>query len=210
MTFMGLHLSRRTVIACLVGLVVVAWAAGTSHAKRKQVYYFLVTEVQLADGVPQEIAERVREQMERGISAHERLIEALPEDAPDPEAKPKAFVRYIKKRRLKPFRVSVEVTDYRHEVESLPAPRRGQRLAVRIALHVFGETIPKRSMAFSGDGSSAIKLDIGKRLRERDSEVANREAIKLAVDHALTRSIERLESKNQDTRQARRRGRGKK
>ena len=178
-------------------LVLASWVmqAGhtPAHAKGKRSYYFLVSEVKLVEGIPNEIADLVRDRLTRAITRHERLIEALPADAPDPKADPKAFARYIKKRKIRPFRVNVEVTQYSHEVAS--SPRGGKHLVVSIALRTFGETMPKRVMAFSGEGSAKIKMDIGKTLRDRDSQVANKDAAELAIADALQVSLARLEAR---------------
>jgi hypothetical protein len=182
--------------------------AGSSHAERKQTYYFLVYDIKLAEGLPGHVEDLVRKQVIKAIAAHERLIEALPADAPDPKASAKAFIRYKKQRKLRPYRVNVDVTDYSHEVEELSAPRRGQRLTVSISLRMFGETIPERVMGFTGEGSATIKMDIGKRLRDRDSKVANHDAIELAVNDALATSLVKLDT--QDNKKSKKRSRRKK
>lgn len=194
------HRVARSVIFSLVLGLLVALASAASdsaeaHAKGQKAYYFLVHEIKLAEDVPAEIQKLVRTRLTKAIKDHARLVEALPPDAPDPKADPKAFARYIKKNKIRPFRVNVEVTEYSHEVEEMPAGRRGQRLTVEIALRTFGETMPKRVMAFSGEGSATIKVEIGKKLRTRDSKYANREAVQLAVADALRISLKRLEEK---------------
>lgn len=184
--------------ACLAALTVALLTATwptLAQAGRERSYCFLLSEIQLAEGIPAEVADVVRKQLGQAIAAHARLSGALPEGAPDPLAQPKAFARYAKRHKLAVYRVSVEVTRYHHEVE--PAPRgKGQRLGVSIDLHLFGEAIPQRAMAFSGDGSATVKLEIGKRLRPRDSEFAQQEAATEAVADALTTSIQRLDEKS--------------
>ncbi len=198
MAHMSLHSRPRFPVALAVAtLVLASWvlAAGPTpaHAKGKRSYYFLVAEVKLVDGIPNEIADLVRDRLTRAIAGHTRLIEALPADAPDPKAEPKAFARYIAKRKIRPFRINVEVTQHSHEVSA--APRGGKQLVVSIALRTFGETMPKRVMVFSGEGSATIKMDIGKTLRARDSKVANKDAAELAIADALAISLKRLEAR---------------
>ena len=172
-------------------MVFLAVLASRAEARSQPTYYFLVSEVKLAEGIPAEIAEIVRAELTQAITKHARLIEALPADAPDPAADPKAFTRYITKRKIRPFRVNVEVTQYNHKVTT--SARGGQQLVVSVALRTFGETIPQRVMAFSGDGSATIKMDIGKELRPRDSRVANKDAVAQAIADALTMSLDRLD-----------------
>jgi hypothetical protein len=196
MTFMRLHSLRPNLVTLLAVVLFIGLAAGSSHANSKQTYYFLVYDIKLGEGMPKEIEDLIRKQVIKSIAAHERLIEALPEDAPDPKGDPKTFIRYKTQKKLRPYRVNIEVKDYRHEVEDLPAPRKGKRLTVSIALHMFGEAIPERVMAFTGEGSATIKMDIGKQLRAPDSRAANHDAIELAVGDALTTSLVKLDAKD--------------
>lgn len=206
MASMRLAYSSRRLVLVLAALALLAVPVATSQAGSKETYYFLVHDVRLVDGIPAEVGAQVRDQLIKAIGAHERLIPELPKDAPDPQADPKAFEKYLKKHKIKPYRVNVDVKEYRHELEELAAPRRGQRLTVGIVLYVFGETMPQRTMAFSGDGSSTVKLEIGKKLRARDTEVANGEAVTIAVNDALKTSLERLEAKEAEAKKKARRG----
>jgi hypothetical protein len=194
---------RRIGFVLAAAVLLLGLGAGAGHAKKTTTYYFLLHHVSLAKDIPEQVGQQVRAQVVKAITAHERLIAELPADAPNPDENPKGFVRYLRKHRITPFRFSVDVTEYSHEVEALPAPRKGQRLNVGVALHAFGETMPKRVMAFSGDGSATIKMDIGKRLRKRDSTVANRDAINLAVTDALAACLEKLDSKKRKKRSRR-------
>lgn len=200
--------ARGLVAALVAGWLVAGLAgAGTAHAqgKKRPAYCLLVTDIQAADGVPEALPELVRERLVAAIDEHQRLVATLPEGAPDPQAAPKAFTAYMKKRRLTPYRLNVEITGYHQEVET--SPRGGQRLSVHVALRTFGETMPVRVMAFSGEGSATIKLDVGKRLRERDAAYADREAVTQAVGDALAESIRRLDEKRQGKPRARKKKR---
>lgn len=179
-------------LALLAGLLLLAVPqAADAGKKKKERYYFQVAKVALGKGIPPEIAEMVRTQLAERIEAHAELLHQL-EGAPDPDKQPKKYKKWLARHKLRAFKVNVEVTDYRHELEQLPPPRRGQRLTVSVELRTFGETIPDRVMAFSGEGSATVKLDIGKRLRKRDSEVGNHDAIELSIDKALAESIRKL------------------
>ncbi|MEM9492559.1 MAG: hypothetical protein AAGC55_25650, partial [Myxococcota bacterium] len=168
-----------------------AEAQNTASAKGKRTYVFLVHDIALKDGIPAEITEVVRGQLLRAIRAHARLSAQLPEGAPDPKSEPKKFSAFIARNKLEPYRLNVEVTQYTHGVE--PSPNGGKRLTVSLALRTFGETMPVRKMAFSGEGSATIRMDVGKKLRERDSTYARKEAAKEAIAEALTISLQRLD-----------------
>lgn len=198
----------RGLVAALVAgwLAAGALGAGTAQAQRKRpAYCLLVTGIQAADGVPAGVSDLVRERLVAAIDAHERLVATLPAGAPDPAQAPRAFAAYMKKRRLTPYRINVEITGYHQEVE--PSPRGGQRLSVHVALRTFGETMPVRVMAFSGAGTATLKIDIGKRLRERDADFANREAVTQAVGDALAESVRRLDEERKGKRGSRKKKR---
>ena len=74
----------------------------------------------------------------------------------------------------------------------MEAPRRGKRVGVRIGIHTFGEALPGRTIAFVGDGAATVKIEVGKRVRKRDSFIANRDAAAQAVLNALDTSIKKL------------------
>jgi hypothetical protein len=193
------HASRRPgrgrltlglLLVFLLGAGLAASPAAHAKGKRAQRYGFVIANIQAADGVPADVADAVRARLIAAVDAHERLVATLPADAPDPNADPDAFAAYMKRRKLTPYRITVEITEHAQEAEDGP---RGQRLTVSVALRIFGETMPVRVMAFSGAGSATIKLDVGKTVRARDAEIANRDAIAQAVDDALTESVQRLD-----------------
>lgn len=188
--------SRRILTAALCALVAAALApaalAGPKSKKKKETFYFQVTDVRARDGVSDKVPGWVGKQLGRDIDKRETIVATLPADAPDPRADPKAFKKYLQSRAIRAFKVNVEITSYNQEVVELEAPRSGHHITVRISLRVFGETMPDRVMAFSGDGSATIKLEVGKRVRDRDIEVANHDAIELAVTEAVDESLVKL------------------
>jgi hypothetical protein len=174
-----------------------------ADAKPKDTYYFEVSSVTLAEGVPATLEPAVRAQLAEAIEKHERIV-AVIEGAPDPATDPKKYKAYLKKKKLRAFKVNVEVTGYEHRLEPMPAPRKGQRLIVSIDLHTFGETIPERVMAFSGGGSAKVMLEIGKKLRPRDSEIGNHDTIEMALDKAIAESIIKLSAPPEATKKKKR------
>ena len=179
-------------IAGVAALALAAPSQAAAKSKKDEKYLFSANKVSLVEGIPAAIEARVRAQLTEAIAKHTELITELPADAPDPKTEPKKYEKYLAAKGLRAFKVNVEVTLYAHELQPMPAPRRGQRLKVSITLRTFGETIPGRVMAFSGEGSSTVILEIGKKLRKRDSEVANHDSIELAIAEALERSIKKL------------------
>jgi hypothetical protein len=179
-------------LAAAAALLLVA--GGPAAAKPKEKYYFEIAELKAAekakDAEPHLAV--IKEVLAAGIAKNPQLVAALDATAPDPKADPVKFKAWLKKKKLRAFRVNLEIVDYDQVLEQGP---NGQRLSVYIELRTFGETIPDRIMAFSGGGSAQVKIDIGKKLRAADTEYANREAATLAIAEALERSIKKLQEK---------------
>lgn len=177
------------ILGCAAFALLVGATEGRADAGKR--YFFNVTEIKVADGVKAEVIDHVKAAVAEAIAASDDIVGSL-EGAPDPEANPKAYKAFLKKKKLAAFRVNVEVMAYETKLEALEAPRRGNRFTVSISVRMFGETIPDRVMAFSGDGAATIKLEIGKKLRPKDSEEAHKEAALGAIGNALASSREKL------------------
>lgn len=165
-----------------------------ARAKSRETYVFLISRVELGEGVPKEVEGQVVARLGAAVADHADLEASLPDAAPDPEAQPQKFKSYLKARRQRAFKVNVEVSEY--SIEAATETRRdgtGQVVIVRVALQLFGETIPDRVMAFSGEGSATVKLEVGKTVRPRDREEASSAAIDEAVASAISRSLEKLQ-----------------
>jgi hypothetical protein len=63
---------------------------------------------------------------------------------------------------------------------------------IRIGIHMLGETIPGRTMGFTGDGKATIKQEVGIKLRDRDREYTWDQAAELAVDDAMKTVFQQL------------------
>jgi hypothetical protein len=168
-------------------------------AKSPETYVFLISRVDLGKGVPREVERHVLARLGAAIDQHEDLESKLAAGAPDPDQEPDKFKSYLKSRRLRAFRVNTEVTHFSSQVEPVagdgPAARRGdQYLTVRVTLRLFGEKVPDRTMAFTGDGSATVKLEIGKTVRESDREEATSAALDQAAREAIAQSLSRLQA----------------
>jgi hypothetical protein len=180
-------------VASLLGLAATVPPAAAKPLRRAaDSFYFEISEVKLAEGIPAPVGDLAKATLAEAVSARKGIVIALPAGAPDPAAAPAEFARWAKGRKLRPYRVSVEVTEYGHDLEPLPAPRTGQRLTVRVVVRLLGEALPGRTMAFTGDGAATVKLEIGKRLRQTDSDVANHDSLLQALGEAVDSSLLKL------------------
>ena len=193
--------STRFALAILVFLLLVAGMAGSVEAKKLPIrFIFEISRLDLPKNAPPALEERIRQQIADVISNDKRLLGEIPKDAPsyDPKAKGrygnKAFHTFMKKKRLRAFKVIVQVTRYAPTL--VPnAKGSGHMLGSAIVIRMFGETIPDRVMAFTGDGSATVQIEIGKKVRARDQTYANQEAAKLAIAKAMAMSLTKLEAK---------------
>ena len=181
------HLAAASLVAAALGT-----AAPAQARPAKETYVFLVSRVDLHAGLPAALEKQVGGRVQAAIEKHPELEPALPKGAPDPHAAPKKFKRYLKARHQQAFKVNIEVTEYSQEAEAAPAGKSGQYVTTRVSLRMFGETVPDRKMAFTGDGSATVKLEVGKTIRPRDREEGTSEALDGAVAQAIAESLRKL------------------
>ena len=62
------------------------------------------------------------------------------------------------------------MTEASEEVVPMEGKPNTQRFVVHLGVHVLGETIPGRTMGFTGDGSATIKQEVGTKLRDKDRD----------------------------------------
>jgi hypothetical protein len=202
---------RSLALGAAVAALALAIPSAPARAKSRETYVFLISRVELAKGVPKEVEAQVLARLGTAVAEHAHLEASLPAAAPDPEAQPQKFKDYLKARRQRAFKVNVDVSEY--SIEAATETKRdatGQVVIVRVALQLFGETMPDRVMAFSGEGSATVKLEVGKTVRPRDREEATSAAIDEAVASAITRSLEKLQEPPPSEKKTKKKKSGKK
>jgi hypothetical protein len=188
-------------VAIGLALLLVALAGGDAAAKRKpkpkHKYHFTLAGVKAAEGVEGKLAadalRLLEAEVKKQFASHPQMVADL-SAGPDPQADPKKFARWLKKKKIKgAYQVNVDLTLYIEETEAAPSGKEGDlRFVIRLELHMFGETIPERKMAFEGEGSATVKQDVGKKVRDRDREFTIQSAIELAVAEAMDESFRKL------------------
>jgi hypothetical protein len=195
--------TRRSRLARLaavgLALLLVAFAGGDAAAKKKpkHKYHFTLAGVKAAEGVEGKLAadalRLLEAELKKQFASHPQMVPDL-SAGPDPQANPKKFAAWLKKKKIKgAYQVNVDLTLYIEETEAAPSGKEGDlRFVIRVELHMFGETIPERKMAFEGEGSATVKQDVGKKVRDRDREFTIQSAIELAVVDAMAESFRKL------------------
>lgn len=157
-------------------------------------YHFELASVTAKGEVKPEVAKtatpRVEGQIKKAFESHPQLVQKL-EGAPAKE-QADAYRKFLAKKGLAgAFLVTVEVTEASEEVVPTDKPNT-QRLVVRVAVHVLGETIPGRTMGFTGDGQATIKQEVGKKIRDKDREFAWDSAAEVAIADAMKTVFKQL------------------
>jgi hypothetical protein len=180
---------------CMLGLAAIAATAAPAAAAPKKKYHFELTAVSAKAEVKPEVARlatpRVDAQVRKVFAGHPQLVAKL-DGAPDPRSSADAYRRYLTQHGIAgAYLVTVEITDASEALEPLD-DKTSQRLVIRIGIHVLGETVPGRTMGFTGDGKATIKQEVGIKLRDRDREYTWDQAAELAVDDAMKTVFQQL------------------
>jgi len=188
----AMHL-KATLVAFAVALVAFST---TADAAPKKKYHFKLAAVtakpEVAADVAKEATPRIQGQVEKTFTSHPQLVGAI-EGAPDPDAKPDAFRKFLKRKGIAgAYLVTVEVTDASIELVPMEHKPKSQRLVVRVAVHLLGENVPGRTMGFTGDGQATIKQEVGLKVRDRDREYTWDQAAEAAVADAMTTVFKQL------------------
>jgi hypothetical protein len=173
-----------------------ALAARPAAAGKPKHYYIELIGVTAAADLPASSADAIpiaQAEWSKVLAAHPQVVSTLI-GAPDPKAQGKAFKKWLTKKKIAgAYRMNVEITSYEEELEDKDAAvNQEKRLIIRLGLRTFGETIPDRVMAFAADGSATIKVDVGKKLRDKDRTFAITAAVEGAVGDAMAASLTKL------------------
>ena len=188
----------RTIMRPLILLALVALVAPANAAPAKKKYHFELTKVLAKPAVKPEVVKyaqpRLEAQIKKAFENHPQLVASL-EGAPDPKTDNghpyRAFLQ--KKGVTGAFLVTVEITEATEDLVPVEDKPNTQRIAVHLALHVLGETIPGNTMGFTGDGQATVKVEIPKKLRDKDREYAWDSAAETAIADALKTCFAQLE-----------------
>ena len=180
---------------CMLGLAAIVAAAAPAAAAPKKKYHFELTAVSAKAEVKPEVARmatpRVDAQVRKVFAGHPQLVAKL-DGAPDPKSSADAYRRYLTQHGIAgAYLVTVEITEASEVLEPLD-DKTSQRLVIRIGIHVLGETVPGRTMGFTGDGRATIKQEVGIKLRDRDREYTWDHAAEFAIDDAMKTVFQQL------------------
>ena len=185
----------RPMLRVLALFALVLGVSSTADAAPKKKFHFKLAAVtakpEVDAATAKEAQPRVDATVKKTFASHPQLVPTL-EGAPDPE-KADAFRKFLKSKGVTgAYLVTVEITEASLEIEPMTSKPNSQRVVVRLAIHLLGETIPGRTMGFTGDGQATIKLEVGKKVRDRDKEYAWDQATEAAIAEAMTTVFKQL------------------
>jgi hypothetical protein len=185
-------------MAAMKSLILLCLAATVAFAAPKpKKYHFELTKVLLKPEVKADVGAtaqpRVEAAIKKAFETNPQLVQTL-EGAPDPAADHGATYRkYLTKKGISgAYLVTVEITEASEEVVPMEDKKNSQRLVVHVGIHVLGETIPGRTMGFTGDGQATVKQEVGMKIRDKDRTYAWDGAAETAVADALKTCFEQL------------------
>ena len=171
-------------------LILLCALAAAAHAAPKKKYHFELTKVLAKEKVKPDVLKaaqpRLEAQIKKAFETDPQLVPTL-EGAPDPEVDHgEPYRRYLARKGVAgAYKVTVEITDATQDLEPEEGKPDTQRLVVHLGIHVLGETIPGRTMGFTGDGQATVKQEVGMKVRDRDRDYAWDGAAETAVEDAL-------------------------
>ena len=183
----------RTALLGLAAAVLVLLVGNPAFAGPKK-YHFELAAVTAKGEVKEDVAKtatpRVEAQVKKAFDSHPQLVQKL--DGAPAKDQTDAYRKFLAKKGLAgAYLVTVEVTEASEEVVPTDKPNT-QRLVVHVGLHMLGETIPGRTMGFTGDGQATIKQEVGKKIRDKDREFAWDSAAEVAVADAMKTVFKQL------------------
>jgi hypothetical protein len=172
------------------------FAPTADAAPKKKRYHFVLTKVLAKPEVKPDAAKiaqpRVEAVFKKALEGHEQLVQLI-EGAPDPDKDAAAYRKFLAKKGISgAYLVTVELTSASEELVPLEDKKNAQRLVVQLGIHVLGETIPGRTMGFTGDGAATVKQEVGMKVRDKDRQFTWDSAAETAIAEALKTCFAKL------------------
>ena len=179
-------------------LILVCLCATAAVAGPPKKYHFELDKVTAKEKVKPDVAAtaqpRVEAQVKKAFGTDPQLVADLGSDAPDPDTDHgEPYRKFLAKKGVaSAYRVLIEITDASEELQPMDDKPGTQRLVVKLAIHVLGETIPGRTMGFTGDGQATIKQEVGTKVRDKDRDYAWDGAAETAIAEAMKKCFAQL------------------
>lgn len=177
--------------------MVMVVAVPSADAAPKKKYHFELTKVLVKDAVKPEVGKEAQPRIEavfkKALESNPQLVQSVA-GAPDPEANNgDPYRKFLAKKGIAAaYLVTLEVTEASIEIVPVEDKKNTQRIVVSVGLHALGETIPGRTMGFTGDGRATVKQEVGMKIRDKDRQFTWDSAAETAVQKALDECFAKL------------------
>ena len=156
-----------------------------------------LTSVTFAEGVIADealVVPAVRAKAEAALASQPQFVTSA-EGAPGADGTADQWKKWLGKQKLAgAFKLNLVITTATEETEPDPA-KKGQKYTTDLAVTLFGETMPTRVMAFTGQGAATVKVELGMKVRDADRRYCWEEAASEAMTKAIAASIAKLTEK---------------
>lgn len=174
-------------IAC--GLALAAGAADA--AKPKERYHVEITGAEVAPGVPADLATKASARLAKLLAGRKEFVATI--DGAPPATDLPRHAAWMKKRRLRAFRVVIKLTDYEKSVAPKEAGRPSMVVKVKTGLSLLA-TGTDGALAITGDGGATIGVEVGAKVRPRDEELATADSLDAALAAAVDDAVRKLQA----------------
>jgi hypothetical protein len=185
----------KSLVLAAFALAIMVFAPSVEAGPKK--YHFSLTKVLVKPEVKPEVGKEAQPRVEtvfkKALESNPQLVTTL-DGAPNPEDKNgDPYRKFLTKKGITAaYLVTVEVTEASIEIVPVEEKKNTQRIVVSVGLHVLGETIPGRTMGFTGDGRATVKQEIGMKVRDKDRQFTWDSAAETAVADALKQCFAKL------------------
>jgi hypothetical protein len=186
----------KSLLMVVMALMFFATATNADAAPKTKKYHFQLTKILVKPEVSADVAKlaqpRVEALFKKALDEHPQLVQEL-EGAPDPDKDAAAYRKWLTRKGISgAYLVTVEITSATSEIVPLEEKKNTQRIVVSLGIHVLGETIPGRTMGFTGDGAATVKQEIGMKVRDKDVQFTLDGAAETAINDALKTCFAKL------------------
>jgi hypothetical protein len=183
----GGGVTRMAVTPAVLALVVCIAAIARGQEPPK--YYVALRETLEAPGLSTGLKAQVKPVIIDELRQRPVFVLELPDAPQDPVA----FAEYLKRRGLKAYEINVRLTKLTLTVRQVRPDAPHRTIRVTLGASLFGTSLPAKSFAVGGAGESTVVVTAREESR-KVIEQAKLEALRGAIQEAVTRMVKSLEA----------------
>lgn len=186
-------MSRNLALLLVALMPTLAPASASARKKPTERYHVVVTGTELAPSVPAIVGEKATATLQAELATRPEFVAEL-KGAPDADAEPDKFRKWLVRNRIRAFNVVVKLTGFEKDVGPPQDGKSGKILKVHLALKLLGTGLPDDTMALAGEGASTVQVEVGNKVRPRDELYAIDETLRGAMKSAVDDAVHKLKT----------------